>query len=452
VDLALALLYLGDTRNAESWLAHAVEVFSSTPDAPEDARGRLAFAQFLHCFARGDFHTARHYAERAVAILDRAVPGAWSQLRGGIAYVRVASAVGDLDAAEAMYERTARELSARGPLDTIFLPMARCELELTRGHLGEAATLAARAIEAAAAVAGALDPITADAHYVLGTVLLERNEVAVAEAELRTGMQLGEMSGYIHSSLYAALSLVRAWHALGRRDEAWSLLEALRDRGGRAVPPLLTERIDAASARLALLDGDLAAARAHAGAADRNRRARLVARVLAEAGDRSGALHMANQVVPVRIWDRLDVLLVRARCLPRPDERLAALRDAVTLGEREGYVRVFVDEGRWISEPLRELVASWPTPYVAELVTALVNEPAPPSTAASGPLSDREIEVWRYLSTPLSTREIADALFISRNTLKSHLRSIYRKLGVSTRQDAVARGHERLGVQSPRVG
>jgi hypothetical protein len=195
-----------------------------------------------------------------------------------------------------MYERTARELSTRGPLDTVFLPMARCELELTKGHLGDAAALATRAMEAAAAVAGALDPLTADAHYVLGTVLLERNDVTAAEDELRTALRLGEMTGYIHSSLYSSLSLARAWHALGRRDEAWNLLETLRDRGGRAVPQVLTERIEAISGRLALLDGDLGAARAHAAATDANRRLRLLARVLADEGNNVAALDATSDI------------------------------------------------------------------------------------------------------------------------------------------------------------
>jgi DNA-binding CsgD family transcriptional regulator len=212
------------------------------------------------------------------------------------------------------------------------------------------------------------------------------------------------------------------------------------------VPYVLTQRIEAACARLALLDADLEAARAHASLSDEPRRSRLLGRIHAEAGEHALALATVDEVVAVRTWDHLDVLLVRARCSHTQDERSEALRAALTLAEPDRYVRVFVDEARWIVEPLRELVASWPTSYVADLVTALANEPARSSPQnASGALTDREIEVWRYLGTPLSSREIADALFISRNTLKSHLRSIYRKLGVSTRHDAIARGQERLG-------
>jgi DNA-binding CsgD family transcriptional regulator len=178
---------------------------------------------------------------------------------------------------------------------------------------------------------------------------------------------------------------------------------------------------------------------------DDRRRPRLLARLHAEAGEPELALAALERVIGRGKWERLDGVLVRARCAPSADERAVALHDALVLGEPDGYVRVFVDESRWITEPLRELVASWPTPYVARLVTALANEPDHPAPrAGTSALTERELEVWRYLSTPLSAREIADALFISRNTLKSHLRSIYRKLGASSRHDAVVRGRERV--------
>jgi len=345
-----------------------------------------------------------------------------------------------------MYERATRESPVRGAVDAVVLPSARCELELNKGNLALADRLATRAIEAASRFASALDPITADAHFVRGTVLVERNQLAGAEEELVLAMQLGEESGYIHAWLGPALSLARAWHVVGRESQAWALLEEVRQHRGRPVPPPLTERIDAACARLALLDGDLEVARAHAALTDERRRVRLLARIHAEAGEPELALATIEEVDPRATWARLDVLLVRARCARGDEARAAALLDALRLAEPDQYVRIFVDEARWITDPLRELVASWPTSYIAQLVTALANEPARPvANMVTGALTEREIEVWRYLSTPLSTREIAEALFISRNTLKSHLRSIYRKLGVRTRHDAVARGQERLG-------
>ena len=60
-------------------------------------------------------------------------------------------------------------------------------------------------------------------------------------------------------------------------------------------------------------------------------------------------------------------------------------------------------------------------------------------------LSERELAVLRELSGPLSQREIGERLYVSLNTVKSHTRSIFRKLGVSTRETAIARARE-LGL------
>jgi LuxR family maltose regulon positive regulatory protein len=59
------------------------------------------------------------------------------------------------------------------------------------------------------------------------------------------------------------------------------------------------------------------------------------------------------------------------------------------------------------------------------------------------PLSERESAVLSYLPTMLSNQEIAAELFVSVNTVKTHLRSIYRKLGTSNRRDAVAAARSR---------
>ena len=56
--------------------------------------------------------------------------------------------------------------------------------------------------------------------------------------------------------------------------------------------------------------------------------------------------------------------------------------------------------------------------------------------------SEREIDVLRLLASSLSQREIGGMLFISFNTVKTHTRSIFQKLGVATRADAVARARE----------
>ena len=66
----------------------------------------------------------------------------------------------------------------------------------------------------------------------------------------------------------------------------------------------------------------------------------------------------------------------------------------------------------------------------------------PSPLAAGSPLTEREIAVLRLLGGTLSAREIGQHLYVSQNTVKTHIKSIYRKLGVTSQPEAVARGRE----------
>ena len=79
---------------------------------------------------------------------------------------------------------------------------------------------------------------------------------------------------------------------------------------------------------------------------------------------------------------------------------------------------------------------------VDKLERALQLAPAPAVSTDADPLSERELAVLRLLATDLSQREIGAQLFVSFNTVKSHTRTVFRKLGVASRAEAVARARE----------
>jgi LuxR family maltose regulon positive regulatory protein len=109
------------------------------------------------------------------------------------------------------------------------------------------------------------------------------------------------------------------------------------------------------------------------------------------------------------------------------------------------------DAARRSTAEARELLARAPDPgALPRLLHEAAPRLAPPPAgvapaAAAEPLSERELEVLRLLGTQLSQREIGAHLYVSLNTVKSHTKSIFRKLGVTGRADAVARARE-LGV------
>jgi LuxR family maltose regulon positive regulatory protein len=92
-------------------------------------------------------------------------------------------------------------------------------------------------------------------------------------------------------------------------------------------------------------------------------------------------------------------------------------------------------------EALGELSDSGPIPALAEAAARELQ--AVSDRASSGemlePPSDAELAVLRLMATDLSIREIGERLVLSQNTVRSHRRALYHKLGVHTRADAIAR-------------
>jgi LuxR family maltose regulon positive regulatory protein len=108
---------------------------------------------------------------------------------------------------------------------------------------------------------------------------------------------------------------------------------------------------------------------------------------------------------------------------------------------------------RALAREARDLLTSCPDPgmlgeLLARTERSLQLAPVPaaaPVLPADFELSERELTILRLLASELSQREIGAELYVSFNTVKTHTRSIFRKLGVASRADAVARGRE-LGL------
>jgi LuxR family maltose regulon positive regulatory protein len=126
---------------------------------------------------------------------------------------------------------------------------------------------------------------------------------------------------------------------------------------------------------------------------------------------------------------------------------LVALERALTLAEPEGYVRIFVDAG----PPMVGLLEAAAkrgiaTNYARQLLTAFGNAEvkAPVKQHLIEPLSARELDVLRLLGTDLDGPGIARELTVSLNTIRTHTKNLYSKLGVNNRRAAVRRAEELL--------
>jgi LuxR family maltose regulon positive regulatory protein len=157
----------------------------------------------------------------------------------------------------------------------------------------------------------------------------------------------------------------------------------------------------------------------------------------------SALLPGRSEALRVRVLLSAASLALRAEM---PERASHYLRLALQSTEAHGWRRPYVEIAAAIT-PVLEAERRRITSYgelVIELLSHLRRQPAYGGQLPD-PLSVRELEILQYLPTPLDQRELCSALFISRNTLKTHLRSTYRKLGVQTRREAVLRA-ERLGI------
>jgi len=124
----------------------------------------------------------------------------------------------------------------------------------------------------------------------------------------------------------------------------------------------------------------------------------------------------------------------------------------LSLTVSEGFIRVFINEGEPMAALLRHALERGIFPeYVKQLlavfgeVPRIFPEPTTTSVPASpllDPLTERELEVLRLLQSSLTHSEIADELFISVSTVRSHVKRIYSKLDVHNRMEAVEHARE----------
>jgi LuxR family maltose regulon positive regulatory protein len=324
--------------------------------------------------------------------------------------------------------------------------------EALRGRLGRAADLAGQAAAAAGedrACGPGPAPLVALAWVHLARFELREARGCLRQADTALGARPDKLTG-------TAAYLVAAHGALAEGRPAVALQIIDRARSGWSVPPWLDQQLTLAQSRAHAAAGDIQAALAAARRAGPSPQAN-VTRAWAEAlaGDGQAA-HRA--LAPVLAADshapdvlRLHAWLADARLSYQAGDDARgrrSLASALRLAEREQVRLPFALERDWLGPVLRrdpELVSN----HRALLAPALGPDhlPAPLGTAAEPaliiePLTDREREVLVHVSGMLNTAEVAEQMYISVNTVKTHLRNIYRKLAAEHRNEAVRRARQ----------
>jgi LuxR family maltose regulon positive regulatory protein len=459
VCAAAVHLYQGDYAAAagEVYAARRLLLADSDDTTTEAV---LALFEATLSRARGDFPTA---GKRARHVLDRldhheqTAPAAALRYRAmalcevGTAHVwngRSGDAADFLRAGSAQAERLGLDLSHASALAHLAL------VDVIDGDLNQAekrVVMAAEMIDQP----GASAPRLVEGQLALALIHLCRGEWADADWRLARGLAVGERN--VDRATWLALRVAQARIQLGRgqvissrRAVAW-----VRDQiDGGGVRSLLLDRW------ISLADADvLLAAGQPARAIDRlEQRPRLcsqervrLARAMLALGRVANAEATVDSVLDgpalADVGTAVEAWLVRALVAEhrRCDNAAAeACAQALELAESQGFRLPFLVLGGAVARQLHremQLIGDHPE-FIADILACLgagTGHADPPIE----PLTDRQMAILRWLPSMRGNQEIADELFVTVNTVKAHLKALYRKLGVTSRREAVARAKER---------
>jgi LuxR family maltose regulon positive regulatory protein len=306
----------------------------------------------------------------------------------------------------------------------------------------------------------------------LGLIDYEQNSLETAREKFSEAISLARPWSFWEALVPGYVGLARTRYAFGDVEGARQALDEL-EALGRNNPELVMPVVKSSRALLKIFEGDLDAALnwAHDAGLD--------------VDDELTYTSEGDYVLFVRIllaekkWDKADRLIDRLITMVEVGKRrgrlielfilqamsleaqkvekaaLEAIARALELGEPNGYVRLFLDEGERMEDLLRRALSQGIAPvYVSRLLKdfetqgngrateELTTFADPDTSPLIEQLSDRELEVLRMLQSDLSGPEIARELSIALSTMRTHTQSIYSKLSVSNRRAAVRRAEE----------
>jgi len=473
----------GDVAGTEPYLDAAEQslVGYTGPDTPiiRTIPGMVFAYRAAIAQSRGDMAGAAAHARRAYELAhpdDHLARGAAAGLSGLASWT-----IGDLGAARESWTDSLASLDgANHVADAMGGSIALTDILVAQGRLSEAAAVFEQRLALAARSANPTERGVGDMHVGLARILCERGDVAAAKEHLDTNTALGDASSMPQNPYRARVAAAHVAWAEGDLAVAIELLDdAERVYNGDFFP--MVRPIPAIRARVLVAQGKeddaLAWARGRGlGVVDKRgidddltylteyehitlalalvahgRRSRdestiadalrLLERLhaAAEAGERNGSL--------------IEILAIQTlayQAQGNTPDAVATLRTAVTLAEPEQYATTFARLGDHIVGPLKALAKEGTAPaYVRTLLAAIAAQGDAPQREQGliEPLSDRELDVLRLLRSELSGPEIARELFVSLNTVRTHTKSIFMKLGVTNRRAAV-RAADELGLFS----
>lgn len=500
-NLAFAWLYLmrGNPSPAFPYLERLKTLFPGpqTNEGDPVIKARWLVLQSMLLNAQGNPKESLTLADQALEIVSKNEGNILSQI-----YLEMANAYQQLDdyphAVEAFQNITQYSQDVGNSVLEMLGIAGMALLAIQHGELHFAYKIVSTGIERMEN-SGVLPPISTALYGELGELHYQWHQLEQAHESFQRAIKVSTLSGYSDAALYYGVILSRLFQIAGDLDGAIREIQKTVALMQVDAPAVVEEEIITQQVRVYLAQGHLAAAEAtlksrgfvfgdafsfpelkdnvtrpigvlyisalrillyRALTRDEienlKRGIELVGRLI------DGALQ--RQYIPLT----LEMLLLRARmyiAIGNNSDSLADVAHAVELAEPEGFISVFVEEGPSIARALMVLVNQDELERVhadhakAILVAFSGIQLADPSSepnlserdlshkgskleALIEPLTDRETEVLCLMAEGLKYEEIADRLFISLNTVRSHVKSLYAKLNVNNRTRAIRMAKE----------
>jgi len=482
VQLGWAFSDAGELDSSETHLQNAERALAGVMDRDEfkSLPGAIALIRADNAQIQGDLAETVKYAELSIQLIPK--DDIYLRAQAAITLEFTHWATGNLEASLRAMHAWIEDMQRLGnQVFAIASAFAVADMQVILGRLGEAEKTLRKAIQLAAAHGREAETITAHHHLGLALLAHERGEAETAAQRLQTAAELGQHTTLVDWPYRWKLAQARLKESGGEWDAALDLL----DEAGRVYvknPIPILRPVEAYKSRVYLKQGWLDKAASWAwerGLSVTDEVNYLgeyeyltLARVRLGESVFTGVIELLERLLVLAEMQKrkgsvIEILVTQALVYQAQDnhhQALSTLERALALAEPEGYVRIFVDEGKAMRSLIEKQLRNREHPlsvYADKLLAAFTQPVAAPKSAIirqkSGviepevlpakkmlvePLSERELEVLKLLRSELSGPEIAGQLIVSLNTLRTHTKNIFNKLGVNNRRAAIRRAEE----------
>lgn len=440
------LYFIG--QDAENWLQDAERLLSKGEAAQNMLmRGEIAILRAENATHQGETSLALDFLKQGLQLIppnEVHMRGFALQSKGYVFRVR-----GEVIEAEKILREACQLCNAASNFVgevAAFTDLA--EVYKLQGYLSKAKQTFNQALEIANKNRSQLAHIACVTLVGLANILYEQNYLDEAFQHAQKGLKLAKQAEHNHTETYAYLTLAKLLRAQGDTKAFDEYIQFTAN----SIKNDFSGRVEAQLMRFRLEKGHLTVASQWANKFVGNNHHEqillVVARIRSAEGNAEESLSCLKHLLLAAEKDHrkgriIEICVLQALVFAKHgnnEQALKALQKALILAENEKYARVFVDEGDTIYKLLQKALSHDITPiYTSTLLKAFASSNVTQQSSLNSLLTQRELEILKYIANGLSNKEIAKKLIRSLGTIKVHTSNIYSKLGAKNRTEAVAR-------------